>query len=556
MKKTRWILTVLLAFVLVFGFAGCTQPTSDSGTVTLVSIAITENPAKTTYVKGEELNIAGLVVTGTYSDSTTKTEMVTAALITGYDKDRIEAQTLTITIEGKTATFTVIVIDPAANQATAFQSTHSTILGKTTDTVTITDEPNVDAALSAYNNLNAAVQALVSADKTLLDTLKAKITELKDGEANQAAATAFQSIHSTILGKTTTTVTITDEPNVDAALSAYNDLSAAVQALVSQDKTLLDTLKAKITELKDGEANQAAATAFQSIHSAVLGKTTDAVTITDEPSVDAALAAYNGLSEAVQALVSQDKTLLDTLKAKITELKNQAAVTAFQSTHSVVLGKTTTTVTIADEPSVDAALAAYNGLSEAVQALVSQDKTLLDTLKAKITELKGGEANQAAATVFQSTHGAILGKTPATVVIADAAAVDAALLDYEALAEGAKALLGTEKALLDALKVKIAELGNAVIKVTFIGTPQDEESTLGKSAGVLSWSANTQLVISADSSFTTYQWYLDGRILTGQTGNSLTLYVQNYRVGDHRASVKVSRGGTVYTKTLSFTVEQ
>jgi hypothetical protein len=76
---------------------------------TLQSIVVTTAPAKTTYAKGEALDLTGLVVTGTYSDNSTKTETVNADNITGYNANSTGIQTLTVTIDGKTATFTVRV---------------------------------------------------------------------------------------------------------------------------------------------------------------------------------------------------------------------------------------------------------------------------------------------------------------------------------------------------------------------------------------------------------------------------------------------------------------
>jgi uncharacterized repeat protein (TIGR02543 family) len=75
----------------------------------LQSIAVTTQPAKTVYVKGEALNLSGLVVTGTYSDGTTKLETVSLSNISGYAPNTTGGQTLTITIDGKTTTFTVTV---------------------------------------------------------------------------------------------------------------------------------------------------------------------------------------------------------------------------------------------------------------------------------------------------------------------------------------------------------------------------------------------------------------------------------------------------------------
>jgi hypothetical protein len=75
----------------------------------LVSIAVTALPSKTVYAKGENLDIAGLVVTGTYSDNSTKTESVSLSTISGYDANTLGQQTLTVTVGGETATFTVAV---------------------------------------------------------------------------------------------------------------------------------------------------------------------------------------------------------------------------------------------------------------------------------------------------------------------------------------------------------------------------------------------------------------------------------------------------------------
>ncbi len=78
--------------------------------VTLQSIAITTRATKLSYTVGESLDISGLIVTGTYSDNTTRTETVTAANITGFDSSTAAAsQTLTITVNGKTTSYTICI---------------------------------------------------------------------------------------------------------------------------------------------------------------------------------------------------------------------------------------------------------------------------------------------------------------------------------------------------------------------------------------------------------------------------------------------------------------
>ncbi|GHU09114.1 hypothetical protein FACS1894151_06260 [Spirochaetia bacterium] len=130
----------------------------------------------------------------------------------------------------------------AGDIAAAFKSTHSAILLKTVNNVAVDDESAVDAALTAYNDLSAEVKALLGTEKSLLDSLKTKIDTL-----NAATAAAFKVTHSTILLKDVNDVTVDDESAVDAALTAYNDLSAGVKALLSAEKRLLDIQKDMIT---------------------------------------------------------------------------------------------------------------------------------------------------------------------------------------------------------------------------------------------------------------------------------------------------------------------
>ncbi|GHV25762.1 hypothetical protein AGMMS4952_04370 [Spirochaetia bacterium] len=347
--------------------------------------------------------------------------------------------------------------------AAAFKTAHSEVLAKTVDTVTIADEADVTAALTAYNGLSAGAKPLVSVEKNKLDTLKARIDALK-------AAESFKTTHSVVLAKTMDTVAIADEAAVTAAITAYNDLSAEAKALLSAEKSNLDALKAKVDALKAAEnatpADTSTATAFKTAHSVVLGKTVDTVAIADEAAVTAALTAYNALSAGAKLLVSVEKNKLDILKAKIDELKAaagnpaQEAADTFKTTHAAILAKTVDTVAISDEADVDAALASYGALSADAKGLLTAEKTLLDSLKAKIEALKAETGNpaQEAADTFKTTHAVILEKTVDTVAISDEADVDTALAAYELLSADAKDLLTAEKTLLDSLKAKIDEL--------------------------------------------------------------------------------------------------
>ncbi|MDY0236158.1 MAG: bacterial Ig-like domain-containing protein, partial [Gudongella sp.] len=85
-----------------------TTLTFTTNPVTLSSIAITTPATKLIYTVGDMLDIAGMVVTGTYSDASTQIETITAANVTGFNSAAaVASQTLTVTVGGKTTTYTV-----------------------------------------------------------------------------------------------------------------------------------------------------------------------------------------------------------------------------------------------------------------------------------------------------------------------------------------------------------------------------------------------------------------------------------------------------------------
>lgn len=73
-------------------------------------IAITKPADKLTYKVGDQLVITGIEVTGTYRDGTKAVIPVTAANVTGFDSSAArDRQTLTITVAGKTAAYTISI---------------------------------------------------------------------------------------------------------------------------------------------------------------------------------------------------------------------------------------------------------------------------------------------------------------------------------------------------------------------------------------------------------------------------------------------------------------
>jgi len=89
--------------------------------VTLTGLEISSQPTKTQYYIGDTINTAGLEVKAKYSDNSSI--VVTTYTLSGFDSATAGEKTVTVTYEGKTATFTVtiivrqIVAKPTANPA-------------------------------------------------------------------------------------------------------------------------------------------------------------------------------------------------------------------------------------------------------------------------------------------------------------------------------------------------------------------------------------------------------------------------------------------------------
>jgi len=128
---------VTLAALLLTGCQPAPEPEPEGGK-TLTGIAVTTPPAKIEYNLDEELDTKGMVVTATFSDGTT--QAVTGYTTGGYDKTKTGSQTVTVTYQGKTDSFTVNVIDtskptvdkPAASPAAGAVASNTSVTLTTT----------------------------------------------------------------------------------------------------------------------------------------------------------------------------------------------------------------------------------------------------------------------------------------------------------------------------------------------------------------------------------------------------------------------------------------
>ena len=79
----------------------------------ITGISIKANPSKTSYIKGENLELTGGIITATYEDGTTSNVNMTASNVgvSGYNANQTGKQTITISYSNHTATFEVNVFD-------------------------------------------------------------------------------------------------------------------------------------------------------------------------------------------------------------------------------------------------------------------------------------------------------------------------------------------------------------------------------------------------------------------------------------------------------------
>ena len=233
-------------------------------------------------------------------------------------------------------------------------------------TVTLDSKSAIDEARAAYDKLTAEQQAKVSnyAALTAAETTYAKLVQDKtDQDAADAVIAKINAIG---------TVTLKSKKAIDEARKAYDKLTAAQQARVSNYATLTaaETTYAKLVQDK---ADQDAADAVIAKIDAI-----GTVTLKSKKAIDAARKAYDKLTAAQQARVSNYAALTaaETTYAKLVQDKadQDAADAAIAKINAIGV------VSRAAKSRIDAARKAYDGLTDAQKALVpaSVVKTLTD----------------------------------------------------------------------------------------------------------------------------------------------------------------------------------
>ena len=361
--------------------------------------------------------------------------------------DALTADQKALVTNLSTLTAAEAALDQLKKQAAADQAAANIVISKISaiGTVEYTTESKarIDAAREAYDGLTAAQKVLVTNYGVLTAAEKAYADLKAKAEADQAAANAVI-VKIDAIGD----VTLASEPAIVAARSAYDALTAAQKLLVTNLSTLT-AAEAKLEILKkQAEGDEAAANAVTGLISAI---GTVEYTSESKARIDAAREAYDALTAVQQGLVT-NYGVLTAAEQAYADLKKKAD--ADQAAAKAVIAKIDAigTVTLSSEAAITAARSAYDALTPAQQALVTNYGTLLSAETTLELLKHQAETDQAAANAVIAKIDAI-----GTVTLESEAAILDARSAYGALTATQK-LLVTNLGVLTAAEKKLAEL--------------------------------------------------------------------------------------------------
>ncbi len=254
--------------------------------------------------------------------------------------------------------------------------------------VELTDacKAKIEEARKAYSALTDAQKALVSAE--ILKILTDAETEYKrleeeqgsqnPGQTDQEKADAVKKLIEGI-----GTVSLDSKEKIEAARAAYNALTDAQKALVSEETLkILTDAETEYKRLEEEQGSQNPGQTDQEKADAVkkLIEGIGTVSLESKEKIEAARAAYNALTDAQKALVSEET--LKILTDAETEYKRLEEEQGSQNPGQTDQEKADAvkkliedigTVSLESKEKIEAARAAYNALTDAQKALVSAD---------------------------------------------------------------------------------------------------------------------------------------------------------------------------------------
>lgn len=230
----------------------------------LDNIGIKYYPVKRVYTIGDQLDITGLVVTGTYSDGSVVVKQVSQANIKGFDSSsEASNQILTIELEGKTATYTITVnrlpITPPAPDYVTIDDTLNKVFGmKEGLEYKLNSAPYVPYDEAVFNQISfvgdhtlrvrVAAKGIDPAGPYSEFRFTATAVEKELQIAQEKAALLKKSNYTTESWALLVTALAMSETNDTEMVDKTKAINAAIEALVLVDENLAITVATKAVE--------------------------------------------------------------------------------------------------------------------------------------------------------------------------------------------------------------------------------------------------------------------------------------------------------------------
>lgn len=258
-------------------------------------------------------------------------------------------------------------------------------------------------------------------------------------EIDKAAANQVISL----IGSIPSTVTLDDREIINEARTAYNALTSAQQALVT-NYDRLTRAEAAIKQLEQNAKDKAAADKVVNM----IESLPSPITLDSKNAVNAARNAYNILTASQKGYVTNYSKLL-AAENRIVELEAEAAEQAEINAVIAAINAIPDDVTLEDKSIVTAARNSYNALDNSQKAKVINYDDLTNA-EAVIAALEAQENADKTDKAAADTVINLINTIPEEVTLEDKALVESVRKAYDALTNTQKALVANYSNLIDA----------------------------------------------------------------------------------------------------------
>lgn len=351
----------------------------------------------------------------------------------------------------------------ASKSAEAFRETHKAILAKEIKDVVLEDSVAIDTAIIDLSKMDKAEAAKLSKESEKLKAMSESINKLII-ENRKMIVEKFKKDHSDILNKSVDKLIAGDLAAVEKAIADFDKLGADVQVELRAEKAKLDELLNKLKG-SDISKDEEAIKAFRTKHKVILAKKVKEITLKDTNEIKAVADDFAKLTDTQKALLSVEKTAIETAQKRIEELKtSEKAIAKFKEDHKVILSKELKDVSSKDAQAVKSALDDFEKLQSMEKEALKNEKEKLNAFAKKLKLPIPGSENQSnskdkqqlsTVEAFREKYKDILAKSTtgsATITDKELDKVNQALDEYDKMSDEDKTALKAEKEKLDALK--------------------------------------------------------------------------------------------------------